>query len=69
MTTLDPGRPSGSEPNGPRGKEWVLAVFLIFAAVICAGWAGNWWTPDRSVADAPPPPPTHHSMAGAASAQ
>jgi hypothetical protein len=66
MSKFDPAKPSDSQPrpNGPRGKEWVLALFLIFAAIM---WVRDWMTPDRNYAAAPPPV-QHHSLAGAATA-
>ena len=64
MNKFDPAQPAGSEPrpNGPHGKEWFLALFLVVAVGL---WAWDWFaTPDRNVAAAPPA--QHHPLHGAA---
>jgi hypothetical protein len=66
MEKFDPVQPASNLPraNGPRGKEWFLALFFIVAAALTAwDWLG---TPDRSVAAAPLV--QHHPLAGAATA-
>ena len=64
MNKFDPAQPASNEPrpNGPRGKERLLALFLIIAAAL---WAWDWFgTPERRVAAEPPV--QHYPLAGTA---
>src|SRR5262245_34469708 len=63
MTDSESQPSTGGVPPGLPGAGWVLAAFLVFAAVVFTGWAEGWWAHNSSAAA---PAPSHHTTTGSA---
>ena len=62
MTEDAPRRLSMWVRPGVPGARWVLAIFLVFAAVVLTEWVEGGSKPDIAAA----PAPSHHTTTGSA---